>query len=296
MNEARSELKRSIIVAPVGAYVGRVKRGVEWALGLQDPRHTKVEISFVVDRAWMADPQYNDVIQKLKGEFDDAQLKSQFKALKVGQWLIDMEDETSCTAWLLKNLAVFLQRSRDGHVFVDMTSAPKEWIFACHYVAEFFDKESVTFYYVGSRRRLIPQDFKAAEEVNDPGTVPQSVILSGPDSVLREWITEGTENWTFFRAICTTISAAAAQSGRPIIETAIPFASLAAKASEWMKWEGNRASKKRVAKQPERSRSMKSISKRLTEIGRFGLFIETLRTIQFTHRGYALAKAIFELP
>jgi hypothetical protein len=295
--------KRVMIIAPVGAYFGRVKKGIEWALGLGVPSSTEYRVILVVPETWMREEEYAKAIEKLKGDFsDNPQLREQCKGLTAGLEKINMEHETSCTVLLLNTLISFLHNRKDSAAFVDMTSAPKEWIFACHYVAEFFEKDNVAFYHVKPSNIKMPKDFKDPKEIQDPGLIPEKVILSGPDVTLKEWITEGTMNWKFFRTICEKIMATK-QPGKSILKTSILLKDLAKESSKWMqpprrprKLGDTADSKTRPKGHSDETEGLRSAGMRLSQVRKFGLFEETLHTIRLTNRGYALGKSLFHLP
>lgn len=282
-----------MIIAPVGAYFGRVKKGLEWALGFTYIySNTEVKITLVVAASWMTEPEYAAKVDELASNFLQKELMEQFRKLTVSTEAVDLEDETSCAAWLLTTLSAFLTSAPDNVAYVDMTSAPMEWILACQYVAEFFDRDRICFYYVKSRQVRGPQEFlRDLARVEDSGVIPEKVILSGPDPILKEWMTEGTENWKLFRTIYDMIADAAKQAGKSMLITSVPLRALVDRAIEWME----RGSARRKVQDSE-SRARKSVSKRLTSIRKFGLFIEELGTIRLTHRGYALALSLFHVP
>lgn len=283
---------RVMIIAPVGAYFGRVRKGIEWALGFTYIySKTEVGITLVVAESWMTEPEYVAKVDQLVSKFLQKELTQQFRKLAVSTVSIDLENETSCAALLLKTLSAFLTSASHEVAYVDMTSAPMAWILACQYVAEFFDRDRVCFYYVKSAQESDPKDLLADHMlVEDHGLIPEKVILSGPDRVLKEWMTEGTENWKLFRTIYDMIADASKQMHKPILETSVRLTDLVARVIGWKE----RGSPRRKVQDLE-SRTKKSVSKRLTNIWKFGLFREELGTIRFTHRGYALALALFEV-
>jgi len=277
---------RILIVAPVGAYFSRVKNGVRWAVGRTDvsSRKAEVRIIFVLARTWAAEPDYKTDMKHLTEEFSSPELAAQFKQFKVECETIDIDDETSCTVWLVRTLGPFLRSGSDVAAFIDMTSAPKEWIFACHYVAEFFDR--ICFYYVKSSKPKMPKDF-SKEEREDIGAFPETVILSGPDPDLAKWINESTHNWKLFKCICDEIIKEYKKGKRPILDTAVPIGPQSEIAGTW----------KNIANCSTESDAQRSISKLIYSIEKFGLFVEEVGTIRLSPRGYALGLALgFNLP
>jgi len=302
-DEGSSPPRRVIIIAPVGAYFGRVRKGIEWALGSGDPGSTEYRVVLVVPETWMREEEYATQIERFKGDFsDNLQLREQCKGLTAALEKINMEDETSCTVLLLNTLFSFLHKRKDSAAYVDMTSAPKEWIFACHYVAEFFERDNLAFYHVKPSNRKMPKDFKDLKETQDPGLIPEKVILSGPDVTLKDWVTEGTENWNFFKTICEKIKEAT-KPGRSILKTSIALKELAKESGKWMqparrstRAEETTASSTKPKGHSDETEGLRSAGMRLAQVRKFGLFVETLNAISLTTRGYALGKSLFQLP
>lgn len=277
--------KRVLVLSPVGAYIGRVKTGINWALARTDVASKKVEVNiiFLVARTWAeaADPDYERAVGGLIEEFNSPDLIVRFKQFKVGRQTIDVDDETCCTVWLVRTLAPFLRSGSDTAAFIDMTSGPKEWIFACHYVAELFDR--LCFYNVKSKKAKMPRNF-VKEEREDLGSFPEIVILSGPDQTLTKWITENTDNWRFFKCICDSINEACKASKKPVLDVGIPEGEIA---EAW----------KTTANFRSVSDARRSASKYINAVEKFGLFVKEMGTIRLSHRGYALGLALeFELP
>jgi hypothetical protein len=267
-NEVPTQIK---IIAPVGAYVGRVKHGIDWALGRADvtSKKTKVVIVFVAARGWLSQKDYVSALDGLRKNFDDSAYEEQFKEFAVKGEEIDIDDRDSCLTWLLRTLNDFLPNNENSGAYVDLTSAPKEWLFASYYVAEFFDR--VNFYYVKSRQQKSFIDF--VQESIDEGAVPIPIILTAPDSRLSSWIRRDSENWQLFKNISEQASKLAAEQQRPILKVEVPLKKLTSD-----------------------SDVLKGISKRLTEIERYRLFtIRKKKSVQFTALSYALAKSMFNV-
>lgn len=283
--------KHVLIVAPIGAYIGRVKTGVTWALGraYAGPKKTEARIIFIVSSQWKSEESYNTESQDLMRSFDNQELRDQFKQLIVRPEEIDIDDQESCVAWLLKTLGDFLRQGKDCVALVDLTSAPKEWLFACVYVAQFFDR--IVFYYVKPKLGKAFGNF-LPDVRRDEGLITEAVPISGVaclDEHLSRWTTEGTPHWKLFWRICENAAEIAQKEELPIPAVSVPFSDLVGFAKEWMPADPAVGAANMI--QPEDA--LKSISKHLTQIKRAGLFKTTKSSVFITPRGYTLARSFF---
>ena len=277
--------KRVLVIAPIGAYMGRVKSGVKWALSRTDVTRKKVEVNlvFVRARTWAGihDEDYEKAVASFIQEFKRPELAAQFKKFTVDTQTLDIDDEIRCTVWLVRALGPFLGSAPEAAAFIDMTSAPKEWLFACHYVAELFG--GLCFYFVKSQKTKMPGDF-TQEERADEGLLPETVILSGPDPTLSKWATKDTDNWMFFNCLCNCVHESYKRKQGPVLEIAIGKDELA---SKWKSYSGI----------GDESDAQRSVSHHLTAVSKFGLFVEEMGTIRLSPRGYALGLALgIDLP
>jgi len=271
----------SLIIAPVGAYIGRVKRGIEYALGAATiPKRTRVKIILVSSNSWLEQDQgYKDAIKSLRNSFDPESFKGVYPSFQCDEAQVAVDSLESSSVWLLKTLAPFFDANGErGRAYVDLTSAPKEWLFACNYVRSFF--ADVHFYYVRGKRENF-QDFTEQQRM-DEGSAAEMVDLGGPNEILRYWITPNDHRYELLKAICTLVSTKAKKSKKSPLEIWVDIAEVA---DEWkVKSDGT---------SPRPEDAIRSLGKHFAQIDQWNLLARTPKTVRLTDRGLTLGLALF---
>jgi len=163
-------------------------------------RRTKIRVVLVAQEDWVrADPKYDEqFVQFIKTDvLGTWQEKLRFN-LDCEVVVLPFDKEGHVTGWLLKRLLVFFKEQNEGFVFVDLTAAPTEWLFAALTASQFF--ENVNVYSVKSSAPLRPSDYSETE-INDRG-IPRLELNSMRQASLNAWITpadtKGKSNDQFF--------------------------------------------------------------------------------------------------
>lgn len=226
-----------VIVAAVSVVVAvlhlrEVKHGIQYALGSATiVKKTCVKIILVTSNNWrQEDHGYIDAITGLMRDFDDKDYKDVYPAFHCEEARIDIDSLESSSVWLLKTLGGFFGAGAAGRVYVDLTSAPKEWFFACTYVRAFFD--NVHFYYVRGKRETF-KDF-TLEQRTDEGSTAEPINLTGPNEILRWWVTPGDYRYELFKSICTVVAREAKKLKKTPVEISVSIEDVT---DEWKKTE-----------------------------------------------------------
>lgn len=257
-----------------------MKHGIRYALGSATiVKKTCVKVILVTSNSWrQEDHGYVDAIKGLMTDFDDKDYKDVYSTFHCDEARIDIDSSESCSVWLLKTLGAFFSAGAPGRVYVDLTSAPKEWLFACNYVRAFFD--DVHFYYVRGKREAF-QDF-TLEQRTDEGSAAEPVNLTGPNEILRWWVTPGDYRYELFKSICAVVSGEAKKLRKPPVEISVSIENVT---NEWKKtesWTSQHAGD-----------TSRSLGKHLAQIDQWKLFTRTPRTMRLTSGGLALGVALF---
>jgi hypothetical protein len=281
-------LSNLLVVAPVGAYTHRVRKGIDFAIGrAATPRNTKVKVVLVVSNAWLQDSNsahsYSAAIEELKVSFSSESYADLFPEYQRIENRISFDSVEECIIFLLKTLGEFFREGvGDRQAYVDLTSAPIEWIFACTYAAGFF--ESMTFYFVRPKLRRSFNDFSENER-KDEGSAVEAIPFTGPDPILRWWTMSGDYHYELFRIICMAFSKKAKATG---LAPDIVDVDIEQLARDWQE-----SGQFRDVESLFKGDAVRSIGKHLSQIERQKLFLRTQRLLKFTPRGYALAASLF---
>lgn len=270
-----------LIIAPVGAYVGRVKKGIEGAMARGCGEKTSVHVVLVLGSRWAKDSTYLDLTQPLITTFENKQYQDVYPRYSCKVETLDIEDEDSCTIFLVQRLAsLFSGRYGDSAAYVDLTSAPKEWVLACISVANFFD--FLYLYYVKPKNPKVFSDYK--NEIDDEG-LPFELVKQGFQArELSDWLTRGTERWRLFHLLCQITVNTSAERKKPLNESVIEVSRVVAEAPRFIK---------RWAKKGEGGKR-RGLGKYLNAIEKHRLFIRVGKNyIRMTDLGLALGRGLF---
>jgi len=294
----KGTLSTLLIIAPTGVYTGRVRRGIDLVLGSQSKvKETKVRVILVAGENWIqSDESY-------KADFVD-----KVKDYVLGTWKQDLDivceavvlptsNEEHLTGWLLKELSVFFKTSRgEAEVFIDLTSAPKEWLFAAMNVLNFFPK--IELYYVRPMHERLPKDYDE-RDVEDEGHPKLETIRMGyARQPLPQWMTpKGKKGETNIQYILFQTIFRLAQS----IATEKGLDSLEELDKVWVPIEEDRGLIEYRRSLPQNLRKKflddsilrKSISKYLTGVDPFRLFEVKAKSVRMTMRATKLGQTLF---
>jgi hypothetical protein len=275
-----------MIIAPVGAYLKRVQYGIKSVISQNCQRKTEVLLYLVVGNKWVKDdPKYlEECVQPLEADFAKDQWSSEFPNYRCEVVRLDPEDQDQDTLWLIGTLLSFLREGKNRAAFVDLTSAPREWVYSAFYVSSFFS--DVYFYFVKSKRSKSPSQY-SIEERTDEGTVieyPITALLVPP---LSRWLRPREEDakeenipYKIFRLIHDI---AAKESSLDSEEITIAEDLLVEQAKRLDYYKGKSSEDVK-----------KGVSRYLTDIERFGVFKRTAGLIVLNRKGIALMRGLFE--
>jgi len=184
-----STLTRLLILAPTGIYTGRVKKGIDLVLGSQiKAEETKVGVILVAGENWIQSESYKrEFVDKLKNYVLLTWKERGKLDITCDCMVLPMDKEEYLTGWLLKELFDFFETSGvEAEVFIDLTSAPKEWLFAVMNVLNFFPRAEA--YYVKPAYERKPADYDK-KEIDDEGHPMLETVRTGePRQPLPHWI------------------------------------------------------------------------------------------------------------
>jgi DNA-binding MarR family transcriptional regulator len=134
------ERRNKYIVAPVGLALARVETGIRnlVKLGQVIPR----TVYLVTNPEWTKDPRYQERYVKPLVE----NMKLYQEMFKIEQVNINVAEFESAFVGLFRLVSDIVWHETDAIVYVDCTSAPKPWFFACRDIVELFN--GVKLYYV----------------------------------------------------------------------------------------------------------------------------------------------------
>jgi len=198
------------------------------------------------------------------------------------------------------------KKTKNSLACIDLTSAPREWLFVAMDISPFFD--NVEFYDVAPTRRSVPADFSLAERT-DAGTLVRIVQGGRLSPPLRYWLQPNdeqgypNEHYILFQAIweLTEEKKRSPQFGEIIERFRTRFVEVCDKSlinSRIRKPTGARHTGPSLGTRIERfarmgtSDLMRKISRYLTDVQQYGLFEEAER-FKLTDKGLTLAKALF---
>jgi len=183
----KKELQALLIVSPVGAYLGRVKNGIGYALNLHGNRNADIQLRLIVSEEYSkADPNYEREFVDTLSEWIEQYWKKSYPQMTVGRRYLPVKDRNRCKYWLIEQLCLFFREKRkDSLACVDLTSAPREWFFAAMDICPFFDR--VQLYNVPPATRSVPSDF-LKDEREDPGTIVEDVMSGSLTLPLKYWL------------------------------------------------------------------------------------------------------------
>jgi len=280
-----------LIIAPVGAYWKRVLSGIKMVIGKHCQRgKTELHIFLVIDSKW-DDPKYTEeCVQPLKKEYSEDPWVSEFPKYKCETVTLDVENENDNTAWLLEKLLSFLKKGPKRKAFIDLTSAPREWLFSSFYVSNFFS--NVEFYFVKSKRKKSPSEY-SDEAKTDEGLPPDYVLKGELKPPLSWWLEprgrkrrrkpEENVQYKVFRLMCEIASEKKAKLSE-LPELTIDEEELAKRAKAQIPY----------YKKYDVEGVLRSISRHLTDVDRFELFRRVgKRGIAVNRRAIALMQVLF---
>jgi len=295
-------LTRLLVIAPTGIYLGRVKTGIDTLLASETKaKETEARVILVAGENWTErDPSY-------KAKFVDSLKDYILKTWKqeTGLNIICTEEvlpmnEEHATGWLLKELYDFFKtckETEEAEAFIDLTSAPKEWLFAAINILNFFP--SVELYYVKPTGERQPKDYTDQREIEDEGhPKPETVRIGHARQPLPRWITPKDEkgkpnvHYCLFETIFELARSIAAEKGLdPSKELDKVYVPIEEK-------KGLDELRKRFPKDIQKrfsddSALRKSVSKHLTAVEPFKLFEVKGRWVRMTLSATMLGQALF---
>jgi len=268
-----------LIVAPVGAYWKRVQNGIRMIISAHcRPRKTDVYLFLVVDSKWaQGDPKYiEECVQPLQKEYGGDPWASEFPKYNCETVYLDPENKDENTLWLLDKLLSFFKKGPNRRAFVDLTSAPREWVYSAFHISNFFS--DVDFYFVKSGRKKFPSEY-SHEEKTDEGMFPEYVLRGSLTPPLFRWLRprdeEGKENiqHKLFKLIYQIASEKKAKI-LDLPELTISIKELAERAKDQISY----------YKTMPLEDAEKSISRYLTDIDRLDLFKRVSKTTIVANR------------
>jgi len=312
-------LRAILIIAPVGAYIGRVRKGIDYIMIGHANEKANLQLRLIVSEEYSKeDPNYQeDFVKKLVG-WIEASWKLTFPQTRVDIDYLKITDRDRCTFWLIETLASFFIKNPDrSKVFIDLTSAPREWFFVAMDICTMFD--NVEFYNVPPTKRSVPSDFIAERE--DMGTVVENVKTGMLSPPLRYWIYPKDEDGYpnehhVLLQVMWRLATATSQEEPPQFKdlVSIKEADVAAhfkercleayEAASKDIGEGGISGRKRDIKKEldEKRRKLagmalehvkKAVSRYLTDIEPYQLFNKVLGMYEFTEKGATMAKVLF---
>jgi hypothetical protein len=285
-----------LVIAPTGAYTGRVRTGINLVLGSEAAlEQTKVRVILIAGKEWLEDSTYRqkfvDPLQahvldtwKTKGKMDvECQVKD-----------LPMQSEEHLTAWLLTELSTFFSGTKaEAEAYIDLTAGPKEWQFAAMNVSNFF--ENLELYYVGPETARKPTEYDS-HEVDDPGFPKLESVRTGePRRPLLQWRLSKDEkgkpnpHYILFKTIYELAKKQAETKGVALDKVWVPI----------LERQGLDAYRERLPREHKTKLTndaglMRHIGKLLNGVEAFRLFERTPKSTRMTLRGTALAQSIFE--
>lgn len=151
------------------------------------PPNTEVHVCLVVGKKWVDhDPKYvPKCVKPLEQAFAKETWESEFPNYDCQIEYLDPEDKEQNTLWLLERLLSFFKEGPNRRAFVDLTSAPREWVYSAFDVSSFFS--NLKFYYVKSARTKLPSQYDVPEKM-DQGTVLDYPVSGSLEPPLSRWL------------------------------------------------------------------------------------------------------------
>jgi len=272
----------------VGAYYRRVLSGIKMVVSANcRPARTEVDLRLVVDSKWAKDdPRFvKECVEPLKNMFSADVWALEFPNYRLETVYLDLENEDENTLWLLNNLLSFFKKGPNRRAFVDLTSAPRDWLYSAFYVSNFFS--DTVFYYVKPARSKSPAEY-SLQEMTDEGTVSKYPIRAQLTPPLSRWLRPREENskenniqYEIFRLIYQIASENLDISKSQEIE--ISLEQLAQRAKTLPYYRGKPLED-----------VWKGMSRYFTDIDRFGLFKRFGKMIVTNRKGIVLMRSLFE--
>jgi hypothetical protein len=294
-------LSRILLIAPVGAYTGRVKTGIDSVISGESRRgKTRIIVKLVAGEDWMQDPNYRtDFAEKLQKEITKT-WKTDYPDITCEIVELPMKSEQYLSGWLLGESSRFLQQDILGSVFIDLTSGPREWEFAAIDTTNFF--ESVEVYYIKATNQKSPS--KYGRDALDHGNPKRETVRTG-ESRLIEWLTpkaaNGDLNFQFelFRFIYNWAKEIVKPTTQEKLwDVNIPIETDAGLTKYRDAFRARTGTfRKPIPIPKDNDKLQKSISKYIAKVDMFKLFVRTSkksRSIRLTQKGAMLAESLFE--
>jgi len=294
---AQNALAGLIVIAPVGAYKGRVLTGIDLVLGSQAAATTRADVVLVVSNEWAQDPAYRkNLVDSVQQRVIDTWKREAGLDIRCKQVTLPIENEDHVAGWLLKELTLFFKTFKgDAEAFVDLTSGPKEWHFAALNISDFFS--NLELYYVRPSRRLQYEEY-SPQQIEDRGLPRLEIVRGGHvQEPLPKWVASkgagGTRNpqYLLYETIFQHAKRLVADKGSTAIDqlSSVLIPIKGAFLDEYRRV----LEQKRMPKFRDDAALMKSISKQFNAIMHLGLFERHGNSIRMTFRGAMLGQALF---
>jgi len=189
-NPRENALQAFLLICPIGAYIGRVTRGIDMELNYHGSENTDITVKLIISREYSdSDRAYaSRFVQYVRNHVETEWLKKNYPRMKIETATLDVTNREACTCWLIKELASFFKRyARNSLASVDLTSAPREWFFMAIDVSAIFPEDQLSFYNVPASHRSKPSSF-LDEEIEDSGTRHENVVSGSLRHPLKYWL------------------------------------------------------------------------------------------------------------
>jgi len=300
-----SALSALLIVAPTGIYTGRVRRGIDLVLANQADKKTKVRVILIAGHDWIqSDSSYKaNYVDKLTDYVLTTWKQEEGLDIVCDDMELPMENEEYLTGWLLAELSLFYKTSRgEAEAFIDLTSAPKEWLFAAINVLNFFPK--LELYYVKPKFKKLPKQYRKSERMDEGSPRLETVRSGEARPPLPQWISPQNEkgelnvHYFLFKTIFELAQSIAANKGlnfpNGLSQVWVPI-----EEESGLQEYRQRLDKKRLPREfqetiDDDSRLMRSIGKHLDAVEPFRLFEHKRHSVRMTFRATMLGQVLFQ--
>jgi len=285
-----------LVIAPVGAYIGRVQSGIDRILSQNASPSTRVVVVLVVGSDWIAmDNAYkSSFVEPVRNHLLKTWQQEKFQIeCQVRELPLDEEDYVA--GWLLGTISDFLSSNpKDSPVHVDLTSGPKEWQFAAIDVSHFFS--NLELYFVKSTIKRRPSDFPE-EQIREQGHPKLQIVRTG-QSTLRHWLEPADEKYgqpnqpyVLFKAVLEFALAKtprSTQDAEELTRILVPV-----EADDFIRHYRELLPSELESRLRDDSDLKRSISKLLSSVEMFKLFEREGRSVRLTIKGAMLGLSLF---
>jgi hypothetical protein len=303
--------KALFIIAPVGAYLGRVKNGISQALNDHGNRNADIELDLIISEEYSTkDSEYEIGFVEKLSSWVESTWKDEFPKMRVERIRLPVTERDRCMLWLIEELCSFFRSNpEDAVVSIDLTSAPREWFFVAMDICQMFD--NVEFYNVRPTIRSLPSSFieHRSAEIEDWGTLVETVKMGSCTKPLRQWLHSIDEDG-YPNEHCVLFRTMWELAGKDAYRSDDVYEHFKANCLSCYDQSLKNGKRQTTGKRGDVSEELRQRRKRLADmqsgavkkkIGRYfvdieahGLFKEVMGKYEFTEKGKTLAKGLFE--